>query len=65
MPASDHACQSPLNKIVLILRRACGVIFERHRAGGEHQHQWARSRAVHPLRSMVLAISSARSGVRG
>jgi hypothetical protein len=48
MPASHYACQSPLNKIVLILRRACGVIFERHRAGGEHQHQWAGSRAVHP-----------------
>src|SRR5215813_12106509 len=28
MPASHYACQSPLNKIVLILRRACGVIFE-------------------------------------
>jgi hypothetical protein len=33
---------------------------ERQRAGGEHQHQWAGSRAVHPLRSMVLVISSAR-----
>ena len=38
---------------------------ERQRAGGEHQHQWAGSRAVHPVRSMVLVISSARSGVRG
>jgi hypothetical protein len=24
MPASPYACESPLNKIVLILRRACG-----------------------------------------
>ena len=30
-----------------------------------HQHQEAGNRAVHPLRFMVLAISSARSGVRG
>jgi hypothetical protein len=37
----------------------------RGNAGWENQHQWAGSRAVHPLRSMVLAISSARSGVRG
>jgi hypothetical protein len=29
------------------------------------QHQCAGSRAVHPVRSMVLVISSARSGVRG
>ena len=39
----QHACQpttlqSPLNKIVLILRRACGVIFERESAE-EHWHQ--------------------------
>src|SRR5262249_9539330 len=34
MPASHYACQSPLNKIVLILRRACGVIFEWERRGG-------------------------------
>jgi len=49
MPASHYASQSLLNKIVLILRRGCGVIFERHRAGGDHQHQWAGSRAVHPF----------------
>jgi hypothetical protein len=45
--------------------RVCGVIFERHGAGGEHHHQWAGNRAVHPVRPMVLAISSPRSGVRG
>jgi hypothetical protein len=38
-----HACQpttlqSPLNKIVLILRRACGVILERESAE-EHRRQ--------------------------
>src|SRR5262252_4282114 len=38
MPASHYACQSPLNKIVLILRRACGVIFEWEGAE-EHRHQ--------------------------
>jgi hypothetical protein len=37
-PASHYACQSPLNKIVLSLRRACGVIFERVSAE-EHRHQ--------------------------
>ena len=31
----------------------------------KHQHQWAGSWAVHPVRSMVLVISSARSAVRG
>jgi hypothetical protein len=38
MPASHYAYESPLNKIVLILRRACGVIFERESAE-EHRHQ--------------------------
>src|SRR5262249_36062020 len=38
MPASHYACQSPLSKVVLILRRACGVIFERQ-SEGEHRHQ--------------------------
>src|SRR5215468_11368000 len=38
MPASHYACQSPLNKIVLIWRRACGVIFEWEGAE-EHRHQ--------------------------
>src|SRR5262249_17944734 len=38
LPASHYACQSPLNEIVLILRRACEVIFERESAE-EHWHQ--------------------------
>ena len=37
LPA-HYACQLPLNKIVLILRRACGVIFEWEGAE-EHRHQ--------------------------
>src|SRR5215472_7647942 len=37
LPA-HYACRSLLNKIVLILRRACGVIVER-KSAEEHRHQ--------------------------
>jgi hypothetical protein len=46
-------------------RQRLATSLTRGNAGGGHRHQWAGSRAVHPLRSMVFVISSARSGVRG
>src|SRR5215831_12427690 len=47
MPASHYACQSPLNKIVLILRRACGVIFEWE---GAEEHRQQRTGAGQYIR---------------
>src|SRR5262249_48257482 len=49
--------------------RSGGTLAESSLSGiapvGTHQHLEAGNRAVHPLRFMVSAISSARSGVRG